>query len=281
MTGLPGGGFIVTWGSYQQEGPDSNVRAQVFDADGVKVGGEFTVSGVTDGFQSMPRIATLASGEVAVIWIDDSGVGGDASDSGIKLQILTPVEVGTEGDDVLAGTPGDDEIYGLGGNDVINGGAGADLMIGGLGNDRYIVNNAGDVATEAAGEGTDIIYSAVSYSLNDGSSVESLSSITWEATNAIDLTGNGLANQLIGNAGANRLDGAGGADTMTGREGDDVYVVDNALDRVIEIAGPGSDIVHASVSYALAANADVEALATTDAGATNRSTSPATASPTR
>ena len=152
---------------------------------------------------------------------------------------------------------------------LLNGGAGADLMIGGLGNDRYIVDNAGDVATETAGEGTDIIYSAVSYSLNDGSSVESLSTITWEATNAIDLTGNGLANQLIGNAGANRLDGAGGADTMTGREGDDVYVVDNALDKVIEIAGQGSDIVHASVSYILAANADVEALATTDAGAAN------------
>ena len=44
-------------------------------------------------------------------------------------------------------------ITGGAGNDTLNGGAGADTLIGGAGNDTYIVDNAGDVVTENAGEG--------------------------------------------------------------------------------------------------------------------------------
>ena len=36
------------------------------------------------------------------------------------------------------------------GDDTLDGGAGADKLIGGAGNDTYIVDNAGDVITEAA-----------------------------------------------------------------------------------------------------------------------------------
>src|SRR5262245_26829142 len=72
----------------------------------------------------------------------------------------------------------------------------------------------------------------------------------------------GLAgdDRLEGGAGNDGLTGGSGADVMIGGSGDDSYGVDAAGDTVIEYAGQGSDIVRATVSYALPAGADVEAL---------------------
>jgi Ca2+-binding RTX toxin-like protein len=47
---------------------------------------------------------------------------------------------------------------------------------------------------------------------------------------------------------------------MIGAAGDDVYLVDSALDVVIETAAGGHDVVYAATSYALAATAEVETL---------------------
>jgi serralysin len=155
---------------------------------------------------------------------------------------------GTAGNDILPGLGGDDTISGLAGNDTIDGGTGADTMAGGLGNDTYVVDNAGDVVTENAGEGTDTVNTSITYVLT--ANVENLTML-----GSADLQGYGnvLANTLTGNGGNNLLNGFGGADTMIGG---DTYFVDDAGDTVMESASEGSDAVFATVDQTLAANVE-------------------------
>ena len=156
----------------------------------------------------------------------------------------------------------DNVIIGNGVANTLNGGAGADDLQGGGGNDTYIVENAGDTVTEGAAAGTDLVQSAVDFTL--GANVENLTLIGVAVING---TGNSLVNSLIGNGSNNVLDGGTGADTMSGGNGNDTYIVDNAGDVVIEPGSSGTDLVASSVTYTLTAN--VENLILTGGLATN------------
>jgi trimeric autotransporter adhesin len=136
-------------------------------------------------------------------------------------------------------------------NNTLDGGLGNDTMIGGAGNDIYVVNVSTDVVTELANEGTDTVQSSVTLTL--ATNVENL---TLTGTSAINATGNTQNNLLTGNSAANTLSGGTGADTMIGGAGNDTYVIDNAADVVTELAGEGTDLVQASVTYTLAANVE-------------------------
>jgi trimeric autotransporter adhesin len=178
----------------------------------------------------------------------------------------------------LIGAAGADTLNGFGGTDTLDGGTGADTMIGGIASDTYIVDNIGDVVSENASEGNDLVQSLVTYSLS--ANVENL---TLTGTGAIDATGNSLdntltgnnwANLLIGGQGDDTLNGGAGGDTLNGGVGIDVmrgdlasdtYIVDNASDTVVESASEGNDTVQASVTFSLSAN--VENLTLTGNGA--------------
>ncbi len=155
--------------------------------------------------------------------------------------------------DVLNGLGGNDILFGRGGNDRLDGGAGDDAMTGGIGNDVYGVDSTGDSITEAAGEGTDEVRTTLaSYTL---------------AAALENLTGLGnLGQTLTGNSSDNVIDGGAGADSMKGGAGNDTYVVDDAGDTVVELAGEGTDEVRTGLSaYSLAALANVENLTGTNA----------------
>lgn len=155
-------------------------------------------------------------------------------------------------DNTLTGNAKKNVLTGLAGNDTLDGQGGADTMVGGQGDDAYVVDNAGDIVTETANQGTDKVLASVSYTLS--SHVEIL-----ELAGSADLkgTGNTLANTLTGNDGANTLDGLGGADVMTGGKGDDTYIVDNVGDIVHEVANAGWDTVKSSVTYTISPDVDV------------------------
>jgi Ca2+-binding RTX toxin-like protein len=143
-------------------------------------------------------------------------------------------------------------IVGNAGNNVINGGAGADSMTGGGGNDSYHVDNAGDTVVEAAGGGTDWVYSTVNHTLS--ANVENLD---LDGAAAINGTGNELANTIWGNDANNVIDGKAGVDTMAGRGGNDSYYVDATLDIVTELAGQGIDKVFSrAANYTLSSNVE-------------------------
>lgn len=164
-------------------------------------------------------------------------------------------------------------LTGNAGNNTLSGGTGADTMAGGAGDDTYVVDNTGDVVTELAGGGIDLVQSSVSYTMS-----AEIENLTLTGTSAISGTGNALANVINGNsanntltggAGDDRLDGKAGADTMRGGVGNDTYVVDSTSDVVTENAGEGSDLVESSITYSVSSLANVEHVVLTGTGAIN------------
>jgi Ca2+-binding RTX toxin-like protein len=232
-----------------------------------------------------------------------TGTGGISGTGNALANTIT----GNGGANQLFGLGGADTLVGAASNDTLNGGEGADLLRGGAGNDIYIVDDVADVVEELLGEGTDRVDASVTYTL--GNDTEQL---TLTGLDAIDGTGNTLANTLTGNDAGNVLTGLAGADTLRGNGGDDqllggtendtleggagsdtleggdgldrldggldadsmrgglgndTYIVDDAADQIIELAGEGTDVVQSSVSYTLSDH--VETLTLTGLAATS------------
>ncbi|WP_054121793.1 LamG-like jellyroll fold domain-containing protein [Novosphingobium sp. AAP93] len=187
--------------------------------------------------------------------------------------------IGNEQANMLEGGSGNDTLTGNGGNDTLMGGLGADVMSGGLGDDTYYVENLGDVVTETAdprgGLDTVVINGSAVTSYTLGAYVEDL---TFNVSVSVKATGNSLDNVIRGGSasdtisggdgndslyaasgndildggnGNDLLDGSAGADVMTGGLGNDTYVVDSVNDKIIELAGQGTDTVVSSISYTL------------------------------
>ena len=202
---------------------------------------------------------------------------GAAGTTGQDLQGDDSLDGGA-GNDTLEGGAGADTLQGGAGADSLDGGEGTDSQVGGTGDDVYVVDDLDDVIVEAAGEGVDGVLARVSFTLSPN--VENL---VLTGTNAIDGTGNALANVLTGNDAANALsgadgsdslvgdlgndtlDGGAGADSLSGGLGNDTYVVDSASDVVVEEVGQGSDLVRAAATYTLGANLESLTLTGTSA----------------
>lgn len=155
-----------------------------------------------------------------------SAGGGDATGDALSgIENL----IGSNSNDTLTGDGGVNRLEGGLGNDTLDGKAGADTMIGGNGNDTYIVDVAGDKTTEtSAAGGIDLLKSSVTRTL--GANLENL---ILTGANAINGTGNGLANTLTGNAKANVLKGMNGADTLIGGAGIDTLTGGSGADKFV------------------------------------------------
>jgi trimeric autotransporter adhesin len=192
-----------------------------------------------------------------------AGAGTDAVESSITWTLGAELEkltlTGSAAINATGNTIGN-TLIGNSGANRLDGGAGADSMTGGAGNDTFVVDNTGDVTTEASGGGTDTVESSITWSL--AIDVENL---TLTGTAAINATGNTTANTLRGNAGNNVLTGGAGNDSMLGGAGNDTYVVDVSTDVITENANEGVDTVQSAVTWTLGSNLEYLALTGTAA----------------
>jgi trimeric autotransporter adhesin len=206
---------------------------------------------------------------------ESSGQGSDTVRTTVNWTLASNVEnLVLLGAGNLTGTGNSsaNQITGNGGNNTLNGMGGADTLTGAGGNDTYVVDNVGDIVTEAANEGTDTVQSSIAYTL--GNDVENLTLTSTAATgtgNGLDnvLIGNGSGNTLTGNGGNDTLDGGSGSDTMVGGAGNDTYVVAQTGDVVTETAGNGTDTVQSSIAYTLSSTNEVENLTLTGSSNVN------------
>jgi Ca2+-binding RTX toxin-like protein len=188
----------------------------------------------------------------------------------------------------LTGGSGNDTLRGNSAANLLDGGPGADIMTGRSGNDVYVVDDPADQVVEAPGGGTDQVRSKLNlYALPDN--VENLK---FAGSGGFEGLGNDLHNLIEGGDGDDLLNGAAGVDTLLGRggndhliggsdgdvldggpgpdmleggPGNDVYLVDNAGDAVVELAGDGADqVLTTLLTYQLPEH--VESLSANGAG---------------
>ncbi|MBB6340578.1 hypothetical protein HNP49_000728 [Pseudomonas fluvialis] len=268
--GLADGGWLVCWESYNQDGSGYGVYQQRYNAQGIAQGGEVRVNSFTSGSQGTPSVAALPDGGWVISWTSyeqedtSSGIYQQRySAAGAPVGTGTPTLTGDQHDNwlqfsglqsiELEGAGGNDHLEGGSGNDRLNGGTGTDTLTGGLGNDTYVIDSSGDRIIESSTltAETDSVQSSVTWTL--GANLERL---TLTGSNAINGTGNALANTLTGNTGNNILNGGAGADTLAGGLGNDLYVVDNSHDVISETSTLGSEVdgVLSLISWTLGAN---------------------------
>jgi Ca2+-binding RTX toxin-like protein len=203
---------------------------------------------------------------------DDSVLGMEGADTirgAAGADTLVGGAEGAEEDDLLLGGSEGDLLLGVEGADTLDGGLGADSMEGGLGDDTYVVDSAGDLATEGTEGGIDtVLADLAAYSL-----AAELEHLAYVGTGSFHGTGNVLDNRITGGAnadtllggdGADTVEGGGGADRLQGGQGDDIYIAEEG-DSVFEFGNQGFDTVRtAAASFTLTTS--VERLVYTGAG---------------
>lgn len=168
--------------------------------------------------------------------------------------------IGQNSDDHLQGNASANTIFGFAGNDTLDGRGGADVMYGMTGDDIYFVSQSHDQTIEFVDSGRDTVYATVNWTL-----AENIEDLFLDTSAGRDATGNSTDNRLTGNAGSDVLSGLAGNDTLNGGAGRDVmygglqndtYVVNMIGDRVVELAGQGTDLVLSSINFGLGTNVE-------------------------
>jgi Ca2+-binding RTX toxin-like protein len=204
ITALAGGGHVVIWTSYLQDGAYYGIYSQRYAADGSAVGVETRVNTTTADNQAQASVAGLADGGYVVTWTSTNQ---DGSSDGVYSQRYAA-------DGSAAGV--ETRI------NITTSGAQANSQVAALDDGGYLVT------WTSPGQDTypDVFaqrYDANGNPVASGSALQSVGAGTvhFEGAQAVHLMGGATADSLIGGAGADTLDGGAGADTLAGGAGND------------------------------------------------------------
>jgi Ca2+-binding RTX toxin-like protein len=232
VVALEDGGFFIVW----DDNTAGELRGQRYGAGGTTIGTALTIAtganidtaelGLTDDGRILVTFRNAAS-EISQVILDsrENVIVGDNTAETITSRIDGAT---------VSGLGGNDTLLGQAGADVLNGGLGSDFMRGGASNDVYIVDNAGDTASEAGGSGVDTVSSSVSFSLaNAAQAMGAVENLVLIGNASIGGTGNGFNNVITGNAGGNALTGGVGNDVLRGFAGVDTLTGGVGIDTLI------------------------------------------------
>jgi Ca2+-binding RTX toxin-like protein len=258
---LSGGFFLIAWADGSSAGGDGSgygLKAQMFDAGGVKVGAEFLVNQSTAGYQSRPSATMLPSGGFVISWSDSSG-----SSSGVdtvRARVFEPGAIAradsfvTGEGSVLSGSlfadngagadSGAPQIAGINGlfasvGQRITLASGALLTVQADG--RFVYDpNGKHIALAAFGSGA-VNTGAVesfTYTLTSGLTATATLNVRGEASPGDLMVGDAADNVIQGSSGADTfvLDG-GGSDSANGGIGNDRFYLGAAFDASDRLAG--------------------------------------------
>src|SRR5690606_15787846 len=82
VAALDGGGFVVSWQTWADG--QSDIFAQIYDASGAPVGGEFMAHAAPGGEEALPQATALTGGGFVLSWYDfdaSSGASAQAFDA--------------------------------------------------------------------------------------------------------------------------------------------------------------------------------------------------------
>ena len=251
VVGLADGRFMAVWSSLEGAN-DYEIRARVFDADGLAAGKDFTINSTKTGEQAFINVTLLQNGKVAVAWTSYEATG----NANIRSTIVDPYYfkgeggndkwiggskgekfTGSSGDDVFIGNGGNDTMEGGIGNDTLSGGSSKDVLRGGDGADKLDGGSSADTASYyydgAVKMSLDSTYTANQQTgAAKGDTYISIANIQGSKSGS---------DKLIGNSGSNTIKGYGGNDVIYGRSGNDKLYGGSGKDTLR--GGKGGDIL--------------------------------------
>ncbi len=220
VTGLPGGGFVVTWAS------PAGIQGRIYSAAGVPAGPAFNADGGAPGDQIGPDVSATPTGFV-LAWAD-------VPSRRIVVRRFTKAGK-TTGSEVRLTTVGAIAVQ---------------PKLAELSDGRVALTYTGVRSRDA-----DVFAAILDDRNGPVTGTEGDDKLTAPATGG-GASGIGGADRIYGSLKGDSIDGGPGDDVMAGRTGNDVYTVDSSSDKVVEEPDGGTDTVRTSVTYTLPANVE-------------------------
>ena len=204
----------------------------------IKAAGGVTIDGSN---AALTNTGTITATKAGIAAIDFTGTASSQFKNGGLVESTGIAFLGGDGVQKVINTGTiKGSIHLGGGNDYFEGliGKVTGSVYGGKGNDTYVISSAATKLVEKAGEGTDLVKSSATYTLQDN-----FENLTLTGSGNSNATGNSLANQIHGNNGKNIISGGAGNDTLWGHGGADTLIGGAGSDTFVFAKGDGKDTI--------------------------------------